>query len=83
MKAKIYTQRDVVKAFENGKKAGVRQSLDAVLAVVTLKLQDKHGWTKEQLNQLGAEVNSDFESVLLGRLTLNEILEAKEQEVGE
>lgn len=82
MNVKIFKQQDVMKAFEQGKKEGIRLSLDAILSTVTLKLQDKHGMDKEELNRLESEVNADFEAVLADRITLNEIIEAKQQEIG-
>lgn len=81
MKAKIYTVKDILKAYEAGRKAGVRLSLDSVLSAVTLKLQDRHGMTREELNRLCAEVNADFQDVLDDRVELGEIIEAKHDEV--
>lgn len=82
MKARIYRESDIRKAYENGKKDGIRKSIDSILSVVALKLQDKHGMNKEELHQLEKEVNEDFESVLSDRITLDEILETKEVEIG-
>lgn len=82
MNVKIFKQQDIMKAFEQGKKEGIRLSLDAILSTVTLKLQDKHGMDKEELNRLESEVNADFEAVLAGRITLDEIIEAKKEEIG-
>lgn len=82
MNVKVFTRKDILKAFEQGKKEGIRLSLDAILSTVTLKLQDKHGMGKEELNRLESEVNADFEAVLADRITLDEIIEAKKEEIG-
>ena len=81
MKAKVYTVKDILKAYENGKRAGIRLSIDSVLSVVTVKLQDKHGMTREELNRLCAEVNADFQDVLDDRVELGEIIETKHREI--
>lgn len=82
MKARIYRESDVRRAYESGKKTGIRLSIDCILSTVTLKLQDKHGMGAEELKRLEAEVNEDFEDVLAGGITLDEILEAKAEEIG-
>ena len=81
MKAKVYTVKDILKAYENGKRAGIRLSIDSVLSVVTVKLQDKHGMSKEELQRLSHEVNADFQDVLDGRVELKEIIETKRDEI--
>lgn len=81
MKTRIYREADIRKAYEAGRKAGVRLSLDSILSVVALKLQDRHGMGAEELRQLSREVNEDFQQVLDDRLTLAEIIEAKHEEI--
>lgn len=81
MKARVYTVKDILKTYENGKKAGIRLSIDSVLSVVTVKLQDKHGMGQEELQRLSREVNADFQDVLDGRVELKEIIETKREEI--
>lgn len=81
MKAKVYTVKDILKAYENGKRAGIRLSIDSVLSVVTIKLQDKHGMSQEELQRLSHEVNADFQDVLDGRVELKEIIDTKREEI--
>ncbi|HVI42546.1 MAG TPA: hypothetical protein VM577_17975 [Anaerovoracaceae bacterium] len=81
MKPNVYSLKDIQKSYRQGKQAGIRLSLDAILSVVTLKLQDKHGMGAEELKRLEQEVNADFEDVLEDRVSLDEIIEAKEVEL--
>ena len=81
MNAKYYTISDMRKSYEQGKKQGIRLSIENIMAVITIKLQDKHGFTADQLHQLEAEVNGEFDEVLEDRITLDEILEARREEM--
>lgn len=81
MNCHIYRKHDIDKAYERGRKDGIRLSLDAIMSVVTIKLQDKHGMDKKELNQLEKEVNGEFAEVLEDRITLDEIIEQKELEI--
>jgi hypothetical protein len=77
----IYRKQDIDKAYECGRKDGIRLSLDAILSTVTLKLQDKHNMPNEELNQLEKEVNGEFAEVLEDRITLDDIIEQKGLEI--
>lgn len=82
MKVKIYERKDIEKAYKKGYIDGVRQCIDDIMATVTICLQDRHGWKQEQLLQLEKEVNDLFNNVIEGRVDFNEIVEAKEEEIG-
>jgi len=81
MNAKIYNRSDILKSYNAGMKTGLRLSLDTVMNIVTLKLQDKHSFTVEQLKQLESEVNKEFDAVCENRVSLDEIAEAKREEI--
>lgn len=81
MNVKIYNRTDILNSYNAGIKTGLRLSLDTVMDIVTLKLQDKHGFTVEQLKELESEVNADFNAVCSGRVSLDEIAEAKREEI--
>ena len=81
MKVGIYREADIRKAYEAGRKAGVRLSIESVLSVVTLKLQDRHGMGTEELRQLSHEVNEDFQQVLDGCVALADIIGTKHEEI--
>lgn len=82
MNCRIYRKQDVDRAYQRGRKDGIRLSLDAIMSVITIKLQDKHGMSNEELNRLEKEVNGEFAEVLEDRITLDEIIEQKELEIG-
>lgn len=82
MKSKIYNRTDILKSYNAGLKAGLRLSIDTVMDIVTLKLQDKHNFTIEQLKELEKEINADFDAVCSGRVSLDEIAEAVREEIG-
>jgi hypothetical protein len=79
--AKIYRRKDINDAYNAGLKTGIRQSLDSVLSVVTIVLQDHYGAKPFELKQLETEVNSYFQEAIDGKITLQEITEAKREEI--
>lgn len=81
MKAGIYRRKDILDAYNAGLKTGIRQSLDSVLNVVTIVLQDHYGAKPDELKKLEAEVNGYFQEVIDGKVTLQEIAETKKEEI--
>lgn len=79
MKANFFRETDIKKAYRNGFTAGVRRSLDDILNVVTLVLQDKHGWNNQQLDELEKQVNYQFDSICRGYLDFNDVEQAREE----
>lgn len=82
MNIKILTVKDIEKAYRKGFKDGVSHCLDDVMAAITITLQDKHGWDKEQLLTLEKQVNELFDNVVDKRVSFDEIVEAKQDEIG-
>jgi len=82
MNAKIYTRSDILKSYNAGMKTGLRLSIDTVMDIVTLKLQDKHEWEPDDLKKLEKEINDEFNAVCENRVSLDEIAEAKREEIG-
>lgn len=82
MKSNFHTRQQLDKAYRQGFKNGVRSCMEDILATVTLALQDKHGWNKEDLHVLETEVNGTFDSVIKGYVSFDEIYEAKIEEIG-
>jgi hypothetical protein len=81
MKVGIYTRKDINDAYNAGLKTGIRQSIDSVLDVITIILQDHYGATPEELQQLQNDVNGYFQSVIDGDVTLKEISETVKEEI--
>lgn len=81
MKIKIYDLKDIKKSYREGFEKGVQQCIDDVVAVVALCLTDKHGFTPEDIKRFEDEVNETFESVFQKRISLDDIADAKKEEI--
>lgn len=81
MKVGIYNRKDVNDADNAGLKTGIRQSIDSVLDVITIILQDHYGAEPKELQQLQNDVNGYFQSVINGDVTLKEISETVKEEI--
>ena len=81
MNAGVYSRKDILDAYNAGQRTGIRQSLDRVMDIVTIVLQDHYGARPEELQQLETEVNEYFQAVLDGRVTLQEIAEVRREEI--
>lgn len=53
-----------------------------MMAAFALQLHDKHGWGKKRLQELITEVGDTFDSVNKGYLSLDDIVETVENEIG-
>lgn len=86
MKTKIYTQAEVnkikVDEYNKGVKTVLHKTVVSMMAAFNIVLADKYGWDSDQLMGINQKVDEQFKSINDDYNTLDELIEAVDEEYG-
>lgn len=60
-------------------KEGIKQGFDAMVAVLIVVMHDKYGFGKKRLRLLHERINYQWESVLEGRISVEDLLQLADE----
>lgn len=70
-------------AYVQGQKQGIQQGVNGMIAAMTVVLHDKYGFRKQRLSKFHKLVNDQWEAVLEGRITVDDLVELSKELMGE
>ena len=86
MKIKTYTQAEVnkikVEEYNKGVKTVLHKTVVSMMAAFNIVLADKYGWDSDQLMGINQKVDEQFKSINDDYNTLDELIEAVDEEYG-
>lgn len=81
MRAKVYSKRDVDKAYRDGLIKGSIDTMKDIMNISLLVLQDNYGWSKEQLQEYMKHYEYLADSLQVGYLSLGDIKQTVDDEI--
>jgi hypothetical protein len=77
------TAKDLLNIQNDAISEGINKAVNAMIACFALQLHDKWGWgMKSRLPKLLDQVNDQFDSVMQGLITVDDLLQVVRDELG-